>query len=83
MIKICKRCLLSELDGEELISSVRQRISLLDESVRADEREYHHRLDRCKSCDNLTNGMCALCGCFAELRAAKKEMHCPDTPRRW
>jgi len=41
------------------------------------------RLSACRACDRLTNGMCALCGCYVELRAAKKRMGCPDTPGKW
>jgi hypothetical protein len=24
-----------------------------------------------------------VCGCFVEVRAAKKSEHCPGIPRRW
>lgn len=81
MTKICKRCLLSELDGEELYRSVKERIALLDDNIKADDESYQKRLDICKSCDELSNGMCAQCGCFAELRAAKKGSVCPL--RKW
>ena len=82
-MKICKRCLLDELDGGELYLSVQERIALLDEDIKVGGKEYGKRLDACKGCDRLTNGMCELCGCFVELRAAKKNIHCPDTPDKW
>ncbi|WP_028511019.1 DUF6171 family protein [Ruminococcus sp. NK3A76] len=83
MSVICRRCLLEDMQGDELYRSVQERISLLDESVRTDKRTYAERLEKCRSCDELTNGMCALCGCFAELRAAKKDMHCPGKQKLW
>lgn len=82
MIK-CRRCLLSELDESELYKSIMQKIELMDSSIRADDSIYALRLERCKACDKLTNGMCALCGCFIELRAAGRDSFCPDTHNRW
>lgn len=81
MSVICRRCLLADMEGDELYRSVQERIALLDESARADGEVCKARLEVCKGCDDLTNGMCALCGCFVELRAAKKDMRCPKG--RW
>lgn len=69
--------MLGDMQGDELYRSVMERIALLDESIKADSGTYQSRLNICRSCDRLTNGMCALCGCFAELRAAKKDTRCP------
>ncbi|MFQ7747018.1 MAG: DUF6171 family protein [Eubacteriales bacterium] len=33
--------------------------------------------------DSLRNGMCALCGCFVEVRAAKKRQHCAQSEKIW
>ena len=77
----CKKCLLADFDSGGLARSVSERIALLDDSVKADKHTYAQRLDICRECDDLTNGMCAQCGCFAELRAAKKDMRCPV--RKW
>lgn len=77
----CKKCLLSEINNGELYRSVQERIALLDDSIRADEHQRTARLDICKQCDDLTDGMCAQCGCFVELRTAKKDTRCPA--KRW
>lgn len=77
----CKKCLLSEINNGELYRSVQERIALLDDSIRADEQQRTARLDICKQCDDLTDGMCAQCGCFVELRTAKKDTRCPA--KRW
>ena len=82
-MKICKRCLLDELDEGGLYRTVQEHIALLDESVKAEPPLYRERLELCRECDHLTNGMCALCGCFVELRAAKKDMYCPDSVKKW
>ncbi len=55
----------------------------LDEDIKASETEYERRLEICKSCDNLLNGMCRICGCFVELRAVIDKNYCPNTEKRW
>ena len=37
----------------------------------------------CRTCDDLHNGTCALCGCYVEARAAKKRQGCPKVPEMW
>ena len=50
---------------------------------KADQETYAHRLALCKACGHLVNGMCELCGCFVEVRAAKINQHCAETAQRW
>ncbi|MDY3745248.1 MAG: DUF6171 family protein [Lachnospiraceae bacterium] len=38
---------------------------------------------RCRQCDRLLNGMCRICGCFVEMRAAIKVKSCPDVVPKW
>lgn len=73
---LCKRCLLRELDGE-YFKSIYQYIDSLPEEQKASPDEYARRLEVCQACGDLQNGMCAQCGCFAEVRAAKKRLVCP------
>lgn len=73
---ICKRCLLNELDGE-YFKSIYQYITNLPEEQKASRESYDRRLALCRACAHLQNGMCAQCGCFVEVRAAKKHMSCP------
>lgn len=72
----CKRCLLRELDGE-YFQSIYQYIESIPPEQKASSEEYARRLALCQECDDLKNGLCAQCGCFAEVRAAKKQMACP------
>lgn len=80
----CRRCLLADLpDQAALARSVQELVDLLPEALRADENTRQTRLAACRACDHLIDGMCALCGCYVELRAAKRGMGCPDVPGRW
>lgn len=72
----CRRCLLRELDGE-YFRSIYQYIENIPREQKASSEEYARRLALCRDCGDLRNGMCAQCGCFAEVRAAKKRQACP------
>ena len=47
------------------------------------KEEYEERLRICTECDSLMNGMCGVCGCYVEMRAAVKTHYCPDVKKRW
>lgn len=81
--KLCKRCLLNEVFTEEEYKHMQKYIEDIDKFIKAEENEYRQRLDICKSCDNLINGTCRICGCFVEMRAAIKENYCPNVERYW
>lgn len=83
MIRECKRCLLKDMSTDEYYRTIQEYVDSLSPDVRAPREEYDHRLALCKECDCLINGMCRLCGCFVEARAAKASAHCPGTPPRW
>jgi hypothetical protein len=51
--------------------------------AKADPPVYENRLEICKNCRQLQGGMCKICGCFVEVRAAGKGHYCPDTPKKW
>ena len=82
--RICKRCLLFQVpDMAELARVIQERIDLLPEDEKAAEQVMQDRLSLCKMCDHLNDGTCGLCGCYVELRAAKRHMHCPCVPKKW
>lgn len=68
---------------KELHEIIRDRIAAMPEEQRAEEATVDARLMVCRDCDHLMSGTCALCGCYVELRAAKKSQRCPDVPGRW
>ena len=70
--RVCKRCLLRELDGT-YFQSIYEYIQNLPPQWK----------ELCKACGHLVNGMCELCGCFVEVRAAKINQHCAETAQRW
>lgn len=79
MLRICRRCLTRELMGEEedYFRNLREYIDNLDADIKADQELYEYRLGICRECDLLLNGMCRICGCFVELRAAVGKNVCP------
>lgn len=79
----CRKCLIESLDEDDFIRSLKEYIAAYPAEKRVDDDEYRRRLSLCRGCERLENGMCALCGCYVELRALKKGMGCPDTPDRW
>ena len=58
-------------------------IAAVPEDKRVDENEYQRRLELCRSCEQLANGMCAVCGCYVELRALKPNSYCPGQGKFW
>lgn len=79
----CRRCLLKDMSDTEFFESVRAYIQNMPDEQKAPEALYRERLQKCTSCDQLVNGMCALCGCFVEIRAAKKIRHCAKSCTIW
>ena len=80
----CRRCLLEDMPAEAaLAKSIRELVDLLPEEKRAPAEVTAQRLAVCRACDHLQNGMCVLCGCYVELRAAKRIMKCPCVPKNW
>ena len=75
--RICKRCLLSQIDQQELLKQIHEGIDRLPAADKVSDKDYEKRLDICKQCDHLENGTCKACGCYVELRAAAKAGRCP------
>lgn len=79
----CKRCLLSELNDNELVKNISELIELIPDEKKTEPVIYNKRLSLCRECDMLINGMCRECGCYVELRAIKKNMICPAVKPKW
>lgn len=79
----CRRCLLKDLDKDEYFKSIYSYIESIPDEIKTDSKEYTRRLKLCQKCDNLINGMCKVCGCFIEVRAAKKHNYCPNIKKAW
>lgn len=81
--RYCRKCLLREMDEEEYFTNLYEYIANLDEDLKVDDQEYKRRLSFCRECENLWNGMCRICGCYVELRAAMKKNSCPGMNKSW
>jgi len=81
--KMCRKCLLEDFAPEEYIKNMRTYIDGLAEDVRTEADVYNMRLEICRECEYLYEGMCKICGCFVEYRAAIKARSCPDLVPRW
>lgn len=79
----CKRCLLKQLGGPDYFATIYDYIAALPDEIKTQSTEYDRRLAICLDCDCLINGMCRLCGCFVEVRAAKKHQSCPKDDTLW
>ena len=81
--RICKKCLVRDFDSGELFHTMQEYIARMDEDIKAPQEEYERRLTICSECEKLRSGMCGVCGCYVEMRAAVKTHYCPDVHKRW
>ena len=81
--RFCKKCLLDKLFEEKEYQHLQDYIKNLDEYIKTEDKEYKERLGICMKCDNLINGMCKVCGCFVEMRAAVRKNYCPNIEKYW
>ncbi len=80
----CLHCLIADLPDEKALAEIiRERIAQLPPEEKVTEEERQQRLNLCRLCRHLNHGTCALCGCYVEIRAARKAMSCPDVPGEW
>lgn len=81
--RYCRKCLLDKVFEADEYRNLKVYLSSIDEEIKTEESAYKNRLEICQSCDNLFNGMCKVCGCFVEMRAAVKKNYCPDVNKKW
>lgn len=81
--RYCRKCLLREMDQDMYFKNMYTYIQNLPEEDKAEKEVYERRLSLCKACDHLMNGMCRICGCYVEMRAAIKIRTCPDFDPKW
>lgn len=81
--RICKKCLLKDFPDAEYFTHLYEYINNLDEEIKVNEVEYERRLEICITCPDYYQGMCRVCGCFVELRAAIRENNCAAPKMKW
>ena len=74
---------MDDMDEGALLRTMEAYIHALPAELKVDEATYVHRLEQCKACDALLNGMCRECGCYVQVRAAKARLGCPAPIPRW
>lgn len=79
----CRRCLLKDIAPEEYLEHMRIYLAGLEQEIKSDEGLYQERLAYCEACDFLKDGICRICGCFVEYRAAIKDNDCPHMQPKW
>ena len=81
--KKCKKCLIQDMSDIDLKEKIKRTVDGIQGDIKASSTLYKKRLEICKMCDKLLNGMCLSCGCFMEVRAAIKEQYCPSVDKKW
>ena len=81
--RICKKCFLKDFAPEEYLTNMRAYLAGLEDEIRTEEKTYQSRLSQCEKCDKLAEGICRVCGCFVEYRAAIRLKTCPDIHPKW
>lgn len=82
-LRVCKKCLLRDMPQGEYFKNMYEYIQHLEPDIKTKEAEYEQRLQICKTCEKLQNGMCRVCGCFVEMRAAVAKNVCPAPLKKW
>ncbi len=75
--RFCKRCLVRDMDNKQMYETMYDYISHLDEEVKVAPEVYENRLEICKGCERLLEGVCNACGCYVEMRAVIQVRSCP------
>lgn len=81
--RICKKCLIRDLPEAEYFHNLYDYIARLPQEDKVPDALYQERLSYCMECEYLLSGMCRICGCYVELRAAMRVRSCPGNPKRW
>ena len=71
------------MDRSEYFRNMYDYIARIPAEEKVSEEEYERRLSVCKQCGSLLDGMCRICGCYVEMRAAMRIRGCPQTPDHW
>ena len=80
--RFCHLCeIYKESSNPKLNDRIRLLVDGIDRKEKTPDELYARRLDICASCEKLAGNTCLACGCFVELRAAKKGSVCPY--RKW
>ncbi len=81
--RYCRKCLLRDMPEADFFQSLQAYIAHIPQERKVPEPVLQRRLEICRSCDELVNGMCRQCGCYVEMRAVMRVRACPNVPAKW
>ena len=79
--RYCKKCLLRDMPEGEYFKNLYEYIAGLPQEDKVSDDVYESRLEQCKRCENLLNGMCRLCGCYVENAGSHEGAFLSPCPR--
>ncbi len=79
----CRKCLPGGMSKEAFFEDLERYVERISPDERVSEESYWKRLEICRACGQLQEGMCRICGCYVQLRAALKVKGCPEVHPRW
>ncbi len=77
---ICKKCFIG-VQAEQYADMIEKCKAAIPARDRTEDGEYARRIVLCEECEFFHAATCRACGCYVELRAAKKATHCPK--KKW
>ncbi|MCR5797988.1 DUF6171 family protein [Eubacterium xylanophilum] len=79
----CKKCMWTKEMLEKERIKVEEYVSRIPVEERVCDSEYERRLLICGKCSDRRAGFCGQCGCYIEIRAARKTGYCPGITDKW
>ena len=80
---LCPKCLDIPADERKLADTLDRYLTTLDEDVRVSPEQYAARLSLCADCPHRAIYTCRKCGCYVQVRAARKSYACPSEEEKW
>lgn len=81
--RVCKKCLLRDFSSSEYKEHIKIYLEGIDKDRKTPKDLYENRLQKCRECEALRDGLCAKCGCFVEFRASIRSNQCPKSKKEW
>jgi hypothetical protein len=82
-IPVCPSCLKNEETEPDYRERLSRYLTGLPPEIKTPPEEYRRRLAVCAECAEYENGVCRICGCYTEMRAAKNALACPQKGEGW
>lgn len=84
MERPCRLCGQHDFSEDAMRAQIDEYIQSLPEDMLVMQSLYEVRLRACYGCGQQRGGVCALCGCYVRVRAAKRALACPDANgKKW